>query len=141
MMRSHFKAWDERVSAEVEWWRVEANPETVIRNRKREWADYSGELAERRPKYSNVPHPLSAFAKLPMRATKALPSAPMPKGNAARLTGRAFAPKPVIFRTAPHALSYRPDLPLGHKAVSLTLTKAERATLASRPLRYTRRAD
>jgi hypothetical protein len=148
---THYAAFDTRaaeISAsvqqtsaadEIEWAQLEASRPSF-------WEQCEGPKVNR-----ETPHPLSYGAKLPMRGLGLGESKPTHKRTltaaekkaVTSVTYAASAPKPVIRASSPHPDSYRADLPLrselsARKTKKWTLTAAEKTSLATRPLRYTR---
>jgi hypothetical protein len=134
----------------IEWTQLEAA-------RAAEWSslDADGRLApwhaiESAVKYSDRPHPDSYGASLPMRTSygaNGYPRIPAltaaEKRSIAERAGAAPASRALVRASSPHADGYRPDLPLrselgGRNTKRWTLSAAEKATLAGRPIRYNR---
>lgn len=136
---------------EIEWAQLELASEFGKHDGLWIWERWDSRSADRAPKFTDAPHPLSYGAKLPMRTVwaKGHPrieplTAAEKKSIAARTVGAVVEAKGVVKAASAHPDSYRPDLPLrglklngGDPKHKWTLTPAEKATLAARPLRYT----
>lgn len=140
------------VAEAAEWKALEEASETTDTM---QWKDYSSAFIDRAPKYSDRPHRDSYGAELPMRTSYSANGYPriaaLTPAEKRYLAERAKvttkAPKAVIRPNSPHPDSYGAELPLrgggmrreGGPKYKWALTAEEKALLAARPVKYSRR--